>query len=66
MKFYAYRHVDGHIHVKHYNPEFWRDTRDQLEDSTCVDDYIGPYEAENRAQAEQIAKDKLGTPVAST
>lgn len=61
MQFWAYRHVDGGIHVRAYRADGSK-TQDAINDafeSDFVDDVLDPFEAENREQAEQIAKQKL-------
>ena len=58
-QFWAYRHVDGHIHVKNYNPSFPEEVTN-AESNTNIVDYLPPYEASNRAQAEAIAVEELG------
>lgn len=59
MKFFAYRHTSGAIKVKRYGDDFGRDAYNAAEDSEFIDAVLKPYEAENRKQAEQIAKGKL-------
>jgi hypothetical protein len=62
-KFWAYRHVDGGIHVKAY----WETlcgidpALEDAYDSPFVDEVLEVYEAENRENAENIARDKLKT-----
>jgi hypothetical protein len=58
-KYWAYRHVNGHIKVKLYHDEFGKDEIDQAEESPFVDYVLGPYVAENRQDAERIALEKL-------
>lgn len=62
MKFWAYRHVNGGIHVKSYWGKMTDDSDPDLDDafeSPFVDKVLYPYEAENREEAEKIAKDRL-------
>jgi hypothetical protein len=58
-RYWAYRHVAGHIKVKRYDDEFGKEDIDQAEASDFVDYVIGPYVAENRADAEHIALVKM-------
>ena len=58
-RYWAYLHVAGHIKVKRYDEEFGKDDIGQAEESDFVDYVIGPYVAENRADAERIAIEKL-------
>lgn len=56
----AYRHTNGSIHVKRSSSmELAQELIDQFSDSNYVDDFIMPYRAGNRAQAEVTAKEKL-------
>ncbi len=62
MKFWAYRHIDGGIHVKSY----WEVGSDgidpALEDvysSPFVDEVMDVFEANSRKDAERIASDKF-------
>jgi len=60
MKYWAYRHISGHIKVKRYLEDgMGREAVDDALDSDFVDEVFGPYEAINRVQAEQIAKERL-------
>jgi len=61
MQFWAYRHVDGGIHVKTYRADApnAKAAIDDAFESDFVDDVLDPFEANDRAQAEQIAKQKL-------
>ncbi len=59
MRYIAYRHVDGRIHVKTCSSEFEGAMIYNLADSDFVDDFINPYEAESRREAERIAQAKL-------
>lgn len=61
MQFWAYRHTNGSIHVKTYRADATH-TKAAIDDafeSDFVDDVLDPFEAENRTQAEQIAKQRL-------
>lgn len=58
-KWIAYRHIDGHIKVRHFDREFGKELIEQLESSPFVDTYLYPYEAPNRKEAERLAKEKL-------
>lgn len=63
MKFWAYRHQSGHIHLKRY----WEDraSKDAVldaYDSPFVDDVAEPFEAKDRQDAERIAREKLALP----
>lgn len=60
LMYWAYRHVDGKIHLKRY----WKDSAsdDAIEDaydSDFVFDVLEPFEAETRAEAEEIARRDL-------
>lgn len=61
MKFWAYRHTNGSIHVKRYFSDAPH-ARASIEDaceSNFVDDVLDPFEAESREDAERIAKQRL-------
>lgn len=58
-RYFAYRHISGHIHVKRYDPEFGQENVNAAEDSPFVDYVLAPYEAKDRTEAERIAKEKL-------
>jgi hypothetical protein len=61
MKFWAYRHINGSIHVKGYRADL-PNARESINDafeSDFVDDVIDPFEAVSRQEAERIAKAKL-------
>jgi hypothetical protein len=62
MKFWAYRHIDGGIHVKSY----WEVGSDGIDpsleeaySSPFVDEVMDAFEANSRKDAERIASDKL-------
>lgn len=59
MQYFAYRHINGHIKVKHYSAEFGRDDLSEALESDFVESVTSVYEAVNRAEAERIAKEKL-------
>lgn len=60
MYYTAYRDHNAHLHVKsHSTLEFAQDTADQLADAQNIDDFLMPYQAENRKAAEQIAIERL-------
>ena len=52
-RFWAYRHIDGHIHVRRFFD--LADVEDAY-DSDFVDDVLEPFQAKNRAEAEGIAR----------
>jgi hypothetical protein len=60
-QYWAYKHINGGIHVKLY----WSTCKNidpAYEDAYCspfVDKVTSIFEAENREQAEEIAKEKL-------
>lgn len=58
MKFWAYRHIDGGIHVKAYRGDLpnARAAVDDAYDSDFVEDVLEPFPADSRGEAEQIAK----------
>lgn len=58
MKYWAYRHTDGGIHVKAYREDapHVRDSVDDAYDSPFVKHVLEPFPANDRAEAEQIAK----------
>jgi hypothetical protein len=60
MKFFAYRHVNRGIKVRRYDLPFGKEVLGDAEESDFVDEVLQPYEAANRAEAEMIAKKKLG------
>lgn len=61
MKYWAYRHINGSIHVKSYRDGLLnaRASIDDAFESDFVDDVLDPFEAESRQEAEQIAKARL-------
>ena len=61
MKFWAYRHINGSIHVKAYRDDLpnARASIDDAFESDFVEDVIDPFEAENRNAAEGIARSRL-------
>lgn len=58
MKFWAYRHTNGSIQVKAYREDMpnARASIDDAFESDFVEDVLDPFPADNRAEAEQIAK----------
>lgn len=61
MKYWAYRHINGSVHVKSYReglPNAKASIDDAFE-SDFVEDILDPFEAANRTEAEQIAKQQL-------
>lgn len=58
MKYWAYRHISGSIHLKAYRDDMpnARASVDDAYDSDFVEDVLEPFAADNRAEAEQIAK----------
>jgi len=54
--YWAYRHVDGHIHVKRFSD---RSAVEDAYESDFVDDVTEPFLAKNRAAAEGIAKRRM-------
>lgn len=61
MKYWAYRHINGSIHVKSYRNDLpnARASIDDAFESDFVDDVIDPFEAGSRLEAEQVAKARL-------
>lgn len=61
MKFWAYRHTNGSIHVKTYRDDMpnARASIDDAFESDFVEDVLDPFPADNRAEAEQMAKHAL-------
>lgn len=61
MKYWAYRHTNGSIHVKSYRDDlpYAKASIDDAYESDFVDDVLDPFEAKDRAEAEQIAKQRL-------
>lgn len=60
MLYVAYRDTNKHIHVKSASSmQFAQEMIDQCADATNVDDFIMPYSADSRRQAEQIARERL-------
>lgn len=56
-QWFAYRHVNGETQVKRYfDPRDIEDARK----SDFVDTVVGPFDAEDRTHALQIAGDRLG------
>ena len=64
-KWFAYRRINGSIHVKRYNAKFGQELWEQAMFSDNTDSVTSVYEAENRAEAKQIAKEKLSVKVAN-
>jgi hypothetical protein len=58
-KWFAYRHINGNIKVKRYDPTFGKAALNDAEESDFVDYVLQPYDAENRADAERIAVEEL-------
>lgn len=60
-QFWAYRHINGGIHVKAYRDDLpnARASLDDAFESDFVDDVLDPFPAQDRADAERIAKVKL-------
>jgi len=58
IQWYAYRHVNGGIHLK----RFWGDYGDieEARSSDFVAEVYGPFDATSRLQAEEIANMNLG------
>lgn len=56
MLFWAYRHIDGGIHVKRYAGNFPRASVDDAYESEFVEDVLEPFDAVSRVEAEQVAK----------
>jgi hypothetical protein len=58
MKFWAYRHINGSIRVKAYRDDMpnARASVDDAFESDFVEDVLDPFPANNRAEAEQIAR----------
>lgn len=59
MRFWAYRHTDGQIHLKHYHDDFGEDAMEDAENSDFVDIIYGPFNAESRQKASEKAKQML-------
>jgi hypothetical protein len=61
MKFWAYRHTNGSIHVKGYRADLpnARTSIDDAFESDFVDDVLDPFDAASRQEAEQITKTRL-------
>lgn len=59
MKFWAYKHINGTIHVKICRGNFWQDAIDDAFASPFVEDVVVPFEAETRDKAEEVAKEIL-------
>lgn len=55
-QWWAYRHINGHIQVRRY---YDRAGIEDALDSDFVEDVAGPYTAENRAKAEEVAIARL-------
>jgi uncharacterized protein (DUF2249 family) len=55
-QWWAYKHKNGEIKVKHYRSE---DDMDEALDSDFVDDVTGPFDAETVEEANEIAKKNL-------
>lgn len=56
LKFWAYRHIDGHIHVKRFTSQ---DAIDDAYDSPFVDTVLDPFDSASRADAEALAIKRL-------
>ena len=58
MKYWAYKHINGSIHVRGYRDDLpnARVSIDDAYDSSFVDHVLEPYEAEDRPAAEAHAK----------
>lgn len=54
---WGYRHVNGHIQVKRYFHPM--DIKEAME-SDFVEDVCGPFEADDRSDAKEIAAKRLG------
>lgn len=63
MKYWAYKHTNGGIHLKIYREGllYGRTSIDDAYDSSSVDDVLEPFEAESREEAEQFARRRLNT-----
>jgi hypothetical protein len=59
MKFWAYLHESGHIHLKRYWGKETQSAIDDAFDSTFVVDVCDPFEASSRDEAVKIASQKL-------
>lgn len=55
-QWWAYRHINGGIHVKSFTLQ---DDLESAYDSDFVDEVLDPYPAENRAKAEEVAIARL-------
>ena len=60
MKFWAYLHQSGHIHVKRFwESETGRAAVEDAYDSPFVVDVLEPYEAIDRQAAEEKASERI-------
>jgi hypothetical protein len=61
MKFWAYKHINGSVHVKGYRADLpnARASIDDAFESGFVDEVLDPFEAENRNAAEGIARSRF-------
>jgi hypothetical protein len=61
MKYWAYKHQDGGIHLKVYREGLLhgRASVDDAYDSPFVDDILEPFDANSREEAERLAKQRL-------
>lgn len=59
-KWWAYKHKNGEIHVKHYRSEA---DMDEALESDFVDDITGPFEADTVEQANEEAKKNLAASI---
>lgn len=67
-QFWAYRHINGSIHVRQYRADLpnARESIDDAFESDFIDDVLDPFPAHDRAEAERIAKMKLDNLKAAT
>jgi len=59
MRFWAYKHTDGQIHLKHFHDDFGEDAMEEAEGSEFVDILYGPFDAKDRKEASEKAKQML-------
>ena len=58
-KYWAYRHVNGYVHLKVYSAQYGERDMKDAEDSDFVYDVFGPFTAWNRIDARRQAKEML-------
>lgn len=63
MRYWAYKHIDGGIHLKTYREDAPH-AKASIEDackSGFVSDVVEPFEAESRTEAETIVRARLAS-----